>query len=224
MKRKGFTLIELLVVIAIIAILAAILFPVFARARAKAQQTSCLSNVKQIALAEIMYASDYNSKVCWWGCWMDSYMPYVKNAQIFDCPSQANQPDRCSYGINFMHTDMNGNTAGVGCWGNPNKCQYMSNNLDLTVQPAEKYMLGDVGHGVDWWETGPPPYSYFCWWGGDTEGPHNDGYNMAYLDGHAAWVHNKGLLFYRGSGGDQAAARFYPLIDLNNAGQVAGPY
>ena len=57
---KGFTLIELLVVIAIIAILAAILFPVFARARAKAQQTACLSNVKQLTLAVLMYAEDYD--------------------------------------------------------------------------------------------------------------------------------------------------------------------
>ncbi len=59
-RRRGFTLIELLVVIAIIAILAAILFPVFARAREKARQTSCLSNVKQIMLAEIMYEQDNN--------------------------------------------------------------------------------------------------------------------------------------------------------------------
>ncbi len=58
--RKGFTLIELLVVIAIIAILAAILFPVFARAKAKAQQTSCLSNIKQLTLGLLMYASDWH--------------------------------------------------------------------------------------------------------------------------------------------------------------------
>ena len=62
-KRTGFTLIELLVVIAIIAILAAILFPVFARARAKAQQTSCLSNVKQITLGFMMYVSDWGQKL-----------------------------------------------------------------------------------------------------------------------------------------------------------------
>src|SRR5439155_13821342 len=60
MKRKGFTLIELLVVIAIIAILAAILFPVFARAREKARGASCLSNMKQIGLAIIMYTQDYD--------------------------------------------------------------------------------------------------------------------------------------------------------------------
>ncbi len=93
--RKGFTLIELLVVIAIIAILAAILFPVFARAREKARQTSCLSNIKQIALAMQMYKQDYDER------WMpyfrdeggtrlflnDFLVPYVKNQQIFQCPS-----------------------------------------------------------------------------------------------------------------------------------------
>jgi prepilin-type N-terminal cleavage/methylation domain-containing protein len=62
-KRHGFTLIELLVVIAIIAILAAILFPVFARAREKARQNTCLSNIKQITLGLIMYMADYDSRL-----------------------------------------------------------------------------------------------------------------------------------------------------------------
>lgn len=66
MKRTGFTLIELLVVIAIIAILAAILFPVFARAREKARQSSCLSNQKQIGLAILMYNQDYDERVIQW--------------------------------------------------------------------------------------------------------------------------------------------------------------
>ncbi|MGI5818938.1 MAG: prepilin-type N-terminal cleavage/methylation domain-containing protein [Armatimonadota bacterium] len=67
--HKGFTLIELLVVIAIIAILAAILFPVFARAREKARQTSCLNNVKQITLGALMYAQDHGEMLPRGGYW-----------------------------------------------------------------------------------------------------------------------------------------------------------
>jgi len=104
MRKKGFTLIELLVVIAIIAILAAILFPVFARAREKARQTSCLSNVKQIALAALMYAGDWDETMpCGYGgtladsLWAAPYapfavrlMPYVKSVKLFQCPSYKN--------------------------------------------------------------------------------------------------------------------------------------
>jgi len=95
MKRHGFTLIELLVVIAIIAILAAILFPVFARAREKARQASCQSNLKQIALGALMYTSDYDEVFIpqntspsvgriWW---MGLIQPYLKNLDLMECPS-----------------------------------------------------------------------------------------------------------------------------------------
>ena len=97
MKRRGFTLIELLVVIAIIAILAAILFPVFARAREKARQSSCQSNEKQLALGMLMYVQDYDERLPM--RWVergsddiyipDLIYPYVKNAQIYECPSKA---------------------------------------------------------------------------------------------------------------------------------------
>jgi prepilin-type N-terminal cleavage/methylation domain-containing protein/prepilin-type processing-associated H-X9-DG protein len=103
-STKGFTLIELLVVIAIIAILAAILFPVFAQARDKARGAMCLSNTKQQALAFHMYAQDYDETTvqtyfgdwgpCYPNCpptghfaWPKQLMPYVKNKGVYTCPS-----------------------------------------------------------------------------------------------------------------------------------------
>jgi prepilin-type N-terminal cleavage/methylation domain-containing protein len=92
MSRKGFTLIELLVVIAIIAILAAILFPVFARAQAKAQQASCLSNVKQIMLATLMYCTDNDQILQPQNYGYYAYLAkYMQNDQIWFCPSQESQ-------------------------------------------------------------------------------------------------------------------------------------
>jgi len=91
-QHRGFTLIELLVVIAIIAILAAILFPVFAQAREKARQTQCISNGKQISLGLLMYANDFDNRLPVYS-WPESYMiaaramPYIKNRDIFKCPS-----------------------------------------------------------------------------------------------------------------------------------------
>jgi prepilin-type N-terminal cleavage/methylation domain-containing protein/prepilin-type processing-associated H-X9-DG protein len=101
MKNRGFTLIELLVVIAIIAILAAILFPVFSSAKEKGKQSACMSNVKQLATAYSNYCDDHDGKLCpyaqknvpgiWrddYKYWMENIMPYVKNYKIFECPSR----------------------------------------------------------------------------------------------------------------------------------------
>ncbi len=117
LKQRGFTLIELLVVIAIIAILAAILFPVFAKAREKARQTTCVSNLKQLGLAVRMYVQDYDERFpssLVGGAVPGSYsatniaimvaaerqnlgypnllQPYIKNAQLFWCPDDSNGP------------------------------------------------------------------------------------------------------------------------------------
>jgi prepilin-type N-terminal cleavage/methylation domain-containing protein len=112
-KQRAFTLIELLVVIAIIAILAAILFPVFAQARDKARQAACLSNAKQIGLAVTMYVQDYDETFFWqkawdeqvevgagfWGPsyktyvrWPFAHAPYIKNTDVYKCASDKGTP------------------------------------------------------------------------------------------------------------------------------------
>jgi len=150
MKRKGFTLIELLVVIAIIAILAAILFPVFAKAREKARAITCTNNLKQIALAIIMYQSDWDGiapfnrecnpipPACVDGeltdGWMDFTMPYVKSYQTFKCPDDTTVPVAITAGTIAVGRAVapggyvyraGGDTASVG---GMNRCSYGRNN------------------------------------------------------------------------------------------------
>ena len=121
--RAGFTLIELLVVIAIIAILAAILFPVFAKAREKARQSVCLSNQKQVATGWLQYSQDYDETTLPWSdngnsagqafAWPALVQPYVKNWDVFRCPSV---PDSL---ISYTYNANVGGAIGVGQTNGP---------------------------------------------------------------------------------------------------------
>ncbi len=155
-RASAFTLIELLVVIAIIAILAAILFPVFAQAREKARQTACLSNIKQLGMGIQLYAQDYDEILPVVGVsrqnrgpWMVQIYPYVKNTQAYNCPSLGD--------VNFRPEDLTkaekNNTSYGWNWnlGNLPEGLVLNNTLqdgfslaDLK-QPADTIILGDNG-------------------------------------------------------------------------------
>lgn len=185
--RKGFTLIELLVVIAIIAILAAILFPVFAKAREKARQTSCLANVKQISLGMLQYAQDYDEMLIraamYWGpgtndyyTWMYLMQPYVKNTQIFTCPSSKT-------------TGWDGRMNSTQSGGYGLHRRLSSYELGRIRYPAQLVLLGDAGRlangnpyylideNQDQGDNAVPP-----------EPLHHDGANIGFCDGHAKWL------------------------------------
>jgi prepilin-type processing-associated H-X9-DG protein len=187
-----------LVVIAIIAILAAILFPVFAQAREKARSISCLSNLKQLGTASIMYTQDYDEMVVphclrdWadptgpvWAYWFEMIMPYVKNAQVFVCPS---------------HRGAVGGHSSVGSYGyicdgftlDPTDPNYSGlpfggiYSLAELHYPAELIMLGESQKATcrvcpDYHTHSFPP----VW---PVQRRHQGGSNYLFYDGHAKWA------------------------------------
>lgn len=147
--RKAFTLIELLVVIAIIAILAAILFPVFARARENARRASCQSNLKQIGLGIMQYSQDYDERMVPRRIanldaysWRRISLPYIKSAQIFSCPSNTLNSGTSDATQTFDSRDWALNNAGLPLTGTPRfGISYAINGTDYGIgggsAPAE---------------------------------------------------------------------------------------
>ncbi|MCE5239627.1 DUF1559 domain-containing protein [bacterium] len=194
--RRGFTLIELLVVIAIIAILAAILFPVFAKAREKARAASCQSNLKQMGVALIMYNNDYDetnlkrrvsSTAPTSMFWYNVIQPYVKNTQLNLCPSYpwnggwCTSCDPCrpnstrSYDMaceGSLRSMANGpreseiQAAATTMWVFDCYCEYSANPI------ATRYSVG-------WFLTNQTGVA--AW-------RHNQGMNVCFVDGHVKWV------------------------------------
>ncbi len=230
-RAKGFTLIELLVVIAIIAILAAILFPVFARAREKARQTSCLSNVKELALGVMMYAQDYDETYPCWARWYPSrynagdgfgtsvctspqspplaIYPYVKNMQVYVCPSGAGTTDANGYGWyddNWKFPGPASLSYGFASYifGRNVTSPPIATKLAQLKHPATTVMLGDSAHMCG--NKGSFVWSNLCCDGSWSTSPldgigidgkpvndddasrHNGGENYGFADGHAKWV------------------------------------
>lgn len=202
-RDKGFTLIELLVVIAIIAILAAILFPVFARARENARKSNCQSNLKQLGLAAIQYSQDYDEMIFWGSygngqAWGDILQPYLKNTGVLNCPSAT-----CKTGLNTAVTPnryWRRNDAGVpaNTW-----YSYGMNNWDDTTapvtrgphglamaqvnRPAEVIIFCD-GDGASPFSINAGPFTAPNVQGQIASIRHGDGLNFAYVDGHVKWA------------------------------------
>jgi prepilin-type N-terminal cleavage/methylation domain-containing protein/prepilin-type processing-associated H-X9-DG protein len=198
--KRGFTLIELLVVIAIIAILAAILFPVFAKAREKARQSSCLSNLKQMGLANLAYAQDYDGRYMPYAnvasaptppadtnrnFWRFPLQPYIKNWQVYICPSSWASP---------------GDESSIAIQGHPAygyNDQVGSIAESVVTYPAQLAIMGDCAH----WslrQNWSMAYANMC---GASCNPlnanptrHNGGSNIAFADGHAKWGQAQSLL------------------------------
>ncbi len=214
MNRRGFTLIELLVVIAIIAILAAILFPVFAKAREKARQASCASNLKQLALATLQYASDQDDRLpnhCGWGtgvCWAQAIRPYSLNTQIYKCPSV---PRDCTMGLGQTVDPQPAEPCDIPrSYGWNLTFEGPDWTLSDSKQLAQVVMIAD-SRGQDFPEEGCDGASCPRGWiapgnpcvgfrGPPDNAPescarkyagidrrHNEGANLAFYDGHVKW-------------------------------------
>ena len=206
-KVKGFTLIELLVVIAIIALLAAILFPVFARARENARRASCQSNLKQIALGVTQYVQDYDEKLPFveigggttgvtfsnYLVWVDVLQPYMKSVQIFRCPSTTKNT---TPGDPAGRPAVGGGNMSYGAASNTSAATYAF-TFDSSMAPSSLPQFTNTAETILVGDRADQPvstyaYGYFLNPGGNAgvaPGSHHlEGGNVAFVDGHVKWL------------------------------------
>ena len=225
-KARAFTLIELLVVIAIIAILAAILFPVFARARENARRTSCLSNMKQIGLAFMQYTQDYDERypIDQVGAyppgpygWADSLQPYLKSVQTFQCPSEplAGDSDPRADGAGSFAEVNPGQSSCTDYTYNTGMARGMGSDTSVSLANrigVNQAQLENATYTLVLLELTTPGNARVIQRGGgltnrpaDTAGVawtrHLDGCNFSFADGHAKW--------YKGTVGNTASPKVY---------------
>ncbi len=207
--KKGFTLIELLVVIAIIAILAAILFPVFARARENARRSSCSSNIKQIGLGFQQYIQDYDEKYPLIAGnslpaqgWAIQMQPYLKSSQIFQCPSESTAPTAAQITAgtaNYSDYWYNSRLAGrsqaqvdqvsstvINGDGENGSAAYAFNGEGVTLGITNDGTTPTTTTGAT---NAVPPSATLPGGTNQTFGlRHLDGLNYGFADGHVKWL------------------------------------
>ena len=219
--KKGFTLIELLVVIAIIAILAAILFPVFAQAREKARQSACLSNMKQLGTALQLYVDDYDEAfpAGTWNTYADMTVdnsngykssfvyqlwPYVKNGGIFCCPSAAGKSQIVKdFGFGYPGSSYAANAVLVTCAPGGVLATLATLSRPSEVMFFNELASGDCKNGRVFYRpcrnfnnnyVNFTQVGILPTWDGGV--PHNGGMNFTYADGHAKFA-KAGSVTYR---------------------------